>query len=121
MCAREVHVCCAPNAVKLITRLIEECGDSHELKEYERDTELIFQEGVNFEFPGSIEKGNALIAFSKRMVFGISSILAERGYKVSVTAWLWSMPVTRVVTGILLTYIVTNTIRSYDGRGKHDR
>ena len=81
--AREVHVCCSPNAVKIVIQLIEECGDSFEVAEYRRDVPLVV-DGRPFSFPKSVEPGDALIAFSKRMVLGIASILADKGMRVSV-------------------------------------
>jgi len=79
----EIHICCAPNAVKLAATLIESCGDTYETIEYHRDTELIF-ESEPFRFPSDVVKGDALIAFSKKMVLGISSLLTQHGLKASV-------------------------------------
>jgi len=79
----EIHLCCSPNAVKLAVTLIESCGDTHEAIEYHRDTELIF-ESEPYSFPSDVAGGDALIAFSKKMVLGISSLLTERGIKASV-------------------------------------
>ena len=81
--SNEIHICCSPNAVKLAITLIESCGDTHEMIEYHRDTELIF-EPEPFNFPTGVAEGDALIAFSKKMVLGISSLLTERGLKASV-------------------------------------
>ena len=81
--AKEVHVCCSSNAVKLVTQMGEECGDTVTVKEYERDTPLVIDRS-RFSFPKSVEQGDALIAFSKKMVLGIASYLADAGIKSSV-------------------------------------
>ena len=81
--ADEVHVCCSSNAVRLITRLIEECGDEFEIIEYERDIPLLVDKG-SFLFPKNVQDGDALIAFSKKMVLGIASYLADNGIASSI-------------------------------------
>ena len=81
--ANEVHICCSPDAVDIIILLIEECGDTHESVLYERDVPLVVDDRP-FYFPGGVEDGDALIAFSKRMVLGIASILADNGIRASV-------------------------------------
>jgi hypothetical protein len=78
-----IHVCCSPNAVNLLIRLIKDCGDSYEINKYNRDTELVLDEKA-FTFPRSVKPGDALIAFSKRSVLNISSILAEKNKRASV-------------------------------------
>jgi hypothetical protein len=81
--SKKVHVCCSPNAVNLLLRLINDCGDSYEVYEYRRDTELVLDE-ENFSFPKNVKKGDALVVFSKRMVLGISGVLAQQNKKASV-------------------------------------
>ena len=78
-----VHVCCSPNAVNLLIKLIMDCGDSYEVTEYSRDTELVLDTKA-FTFPRGVKPGDALIVFSKKSVLGISSILAEKNRKASV-------------------------------------
>lgn len=82
VCA-QVHICCSPNALKLVIKLIESCGDTHEQVEYLRNTELVFEPEL-FTFPESVSKGDALIAFSKKSVLGISSLLSQKRIKASV-------------------------------------
>ena len=81
--AREVHICCSTNAVNILTRLIEECGDSYEIKNYTRDTPLLVDQET-FYFPEGVTEGDALIAFSKKAVLGIASYLADKGISASV-------------------------------------
>jgi ATP-dependent RNA helicase SUPV3L1/SUV3 len=81
--AKEIHVCCSPDAISLLKTLIEDCKDTFEVHEYQRNTPLIVED-TQFKFPESIQPGDALVAFSKRMVLRISGILASQGYRVSV-------------------------------------
>lgn len=81
--SKEVHLCCSPNAVKLLMKLITDCGDSYEVFEYHRDTELLLDE-ANFSFPRNVRRGDALVVFSKNMVLGVSGALAERNKNTSV-------------------------------------
>jgi hypothetical protein len=81
--AERVHVCCSANAVSLLAKLITDCGDSYEVLQYFRDTELVMDE-KNFSFPHNVKRGDALIVFSKKMVLAVSSALAERGKSASV-------------------------------------
>ena len=81
--AREVHVCCSKNANKLLIQLINDCGDTYEVYEYERNTPLIIEE-EQFKFLDSVQPGDALVVFSKKMVLRIAGILTSKGKKVSV-------------------------------------
>ncbi|MCL2045553.1 MAG: hypothetical protein FWG88_04125 [Oscillospiraceae bacterium] len=81
--AKEVHICCSSNAIKLLTRLIDECGDSYEIISYVRDTPLLMDQET-FIFPDGVCEGDALIAFSKKVVLGIASYLADKGISASV-------------------------------------
>jgi len=78
----EVHVCCSPNAVNIIKQLINDCGDSCEVVEYEWNTPLL-AETKAFSFPKSVSKGDALVVFSRRSVLQVSGELVNRGLKVS--------------------------------------
>jgi len=81
--ANEIHICCQPNAVNLVIQLIKSCGEKYKVCQYLRDTELVFEKEA-FTFPSGVKRGDALIAFSKRMVLGISGALAEKNIKASV-------------------------------------
>ncbi len=82
MCT-EIHLCMAPEAKDIIIKMIEECGDTYEVHEHVRDTELKFQPGV-FDVEKDLQKGDALIVFSKRKVLALASYLQGVGVKVSV-------------------------------------
>lgn len=79
---KEIHVCGAANARGLLEKIIRDCGDEYQVVEYTRDTPL----EVN-PAPFSLnkaERGDALVAFSKRRVLELSKYLQERGVKNSV-------------------------------------
>lgn len=79
----EIHLCMAPEAKDIIIKMIEECGDTYEVHEHVRDTELCFQQGI-FDVERDLQKGDALIVFSKRKVLALASYLQGIGVKVSV-------------------------------------
>ena len=81
--AKEVHVCAASHAQKLITRLVEDCGDEIDIVRHERQTPLLMEE-TDFEFPDSVEEKDALIVFSKKDVHACASDLQSKGIKCSV-------------------------------------
>ncbi len=82
LCADEIHACASPDAEKLLTQIIEDCGDELNLVRHERMTPLeVEKEG--FQFPGSVRPGDALIVFSKARVHAVAAELRSRGYKVS--------------------------------------
>ena len=83
VCADEVHVCMAPEAEHCVIRMIEDCGDEYRVVRHERKTPLIFDERA-FNFPKSVERGDALIVFSRRDVHSVASVLQSKGIKCSV-------------------------------------
>ena len=78
----EVHVCLAPEAEECVIRLIEDCKDTYEIRRHERKTPLLCDER-RFSFPKSVEKGDALIVFSRRDVHSVASVLQGRGVRCS--------------------------------------
>lgn len=82
LCAEEIHVCASPDAEQLLTRIIGECGDELTVVRHERMTPLEV-ETVGFQFPNSVQPGDALIVFSKARVHAVAAELKTRGYKVS--------------------------------------
>jgi ATP-dependent RNA helicase SUPV3L1/SUV3 len=80
--AEEIHICLAPEAKDIIIKLIERCGDSYEIKNHERSTKLTF---INKEFKiKDIEKGDALIVFSKKSVLSVAAELEKHHIKSSI-------------------------------------
>ena len=83
VCAEEVHVCCAMNAVELLIHLIDDCEDTYEVVYHQRQTRLAL-DNENFDFPGSVHEKDALIVFSRRNVHAVASELQRRGVLCSV-------------------------------------
>ena len=81
--AKEVHVCCAPEAKELIIRIINECDDTYEVEEHTRKTPLKVGESA-FNFPKNVEKGDALIVFSRKNVHAVAAALNNRKLKSSI-------------------------------------
>ena len=78
----EIHLCGAALAQEQLTSMIRDCGDQYELKEYRRLVPLQVQRApVKLS---AIEKGDALVTFSKRGVLALSRHFAERGMRNSV-------------------------------------
>ena len=82
--ADEIHVCIAPYAEKIITDLIEECGDSYEIVRHERQTPLVMDKSKFKLFREYIRKHDALIVFSRRNVHAVAGELRTMGIRCSV-------------------------------------
>lgn len=106
--AYEIHLCTAPEAVDLLVKIIEDCGDTYEIVNYKRRTPLIYdssldtgakiqrtneggtrrkitcQERLDKINIDALEYGDALIAFSRKDVLEISEILDKKGIGSSV-------------------------------------
>ncbi|MEM1484785.1 helicase-related protein [Oscillospiraceae bacterium PP1C4] len=78
----EIHVCGALNTKELLIKIIEDCGDAYEIKEYTRSTPLEIYE-PSYEYSDA-EKGDALVIFSKQRVLEISKYFLDKGTKTSV-------------------------------------
>lgn len=74
--ANEIHLCLAPEAEDMVVKLIERCHDKYEIHRHERKTDLVF-ENKTFDL-SKIQKGDALIVFSKRSVLALSNELKNR-------------------------------------------
>jgi ATP-dependent RNA helicase SUPV3L1/SUV3 len=81
--AKEVIVCCSGNAVPLLVKLIESCGDDYSIVKHTRETPLVFEDKP-FTFPNDVQPGDALIAFSRRRVLELAHELTELGTRASV-------------------------------------
>lgn len=82
LCCPEIHLCGALNAKEQLMRMIKDCGDDFEIKEYSRLVPLQVQRAhVKFS---DVKYGDALVAFSKRRVLALSRYFTERRMKNSV-------------------------------------
>lgn len=82
LCSPEIHLCGALNAKEQLIRMIQDCGDNLEIREYARLVPLRTQKSrVKFS---DIKRGDALVAFSKRKVLALSGYFSEHEIKNSV-------------------------------------
>jgi len=80
--AKEVHVCGDHSAYERVQEIAKLCGDELSVRKYERMTELLVEE--HSIRVGEMEKGDALIVFSRRNALKYKSDLEKVGFKVSV-------------------------------------
>lgn len=83
VCAEEVHVCAAPNALEILVKLITACGDDYTVLKHERQVPLT-AETEPFAFPQSVRPEDALIVFSKSGVLRRAAELQALGIRTSV-------------------------------------
>ncbi len=82
LCCPEIHLCGALNAKEQLIRMICDCGDDYEIKEYTRLVPLQPLKGsVQYD---DVEPGDALVAFSRRRVLSLSQYFTDQGMKHSV-------------------------------------
>jgi len=79
--SKEIHVCGALNTKELLIKIIEDCGDEYEFREYKRDIPLMLED-KSFSYK-DIEVGDALVTFSKKKVLEIAYFYSKLGIKVS--------------------------------------
>lgn len=77
----EIHICGALNAKELLIKIIEDCQDEYEFREYKRSIPLEIQyEAFTYK---EIEDGDALVVFSKKKVLQLAYHYADLGIKAS--------------------------------------
>lgn len=81
--AEEIHLCASPVAEKLIIEMITRCQDTYDIVHHERNTKLEFMP-EKYDINKDVEKGDALITFSKKNVLAIAAALETKGVKTSV-------------------------------------
>ncbi|KAJ3092257.1 hypothetical protein HK102_009227 [Quaeritorhiza haematococci] len=69
--ADEIHLCGEPSAVDLIKTLCESTGDEVEVTNYERLTPLTVQKKSLDGNLGKVQKGDAVITFSRSNIFAV--------------------------------------------------
>ena len=82
-CADRIHVCMSENALEIVQKLIDSCGDTCEVIRHTRNTPLIFEE-EEFAFPEGIQKHDALIVFSRKKVLWVAAELEKNNINASV-------------------------------------
>ena len=81
--AERIHVCAAPEAERRLIAMIEACGNEYEIVRHERKTPLTAQ-AEKFQFPKDVQKGDALIVFSRKNVHSVAAALQERNIPCSI-------------------------------------
>ncbi|MCK5883389.1 MAG: hypothetical protein KAG61_06855 [Bacteriovoracaceae bacterium] len=80
--ADEVHICGDPSALDLVEQIVELCGDSLEIRNYERMTELNVESTP--AVVGDLQKNDAVIVFSRKKALKYKNDLERCGFKVSI-------------------------------------
>ena len=78
-----IHLCLSNNAKDIIIKLIDACGDTYEIIEYNRKNELKC-DTENFNSYKDVKKGDALIVFSKKSVYAVAAELQALNIKSSI-------------------------------------
>ena len=79
----EIHICMAPEALNIIIKLIEDCGDTYEVINHKRDTELIFEDKT-FNLNKDVKAGDAIVVFGKRKALAVSAEILNKNIKTSI-------------------------------------
>jgi ATP-dependent RNA helicase SUPV3L1/SUV3 len=79
--SKEIHICGASNAKELLIKIIKDCGDEYEIKEYVRDIPLMLEDKA-FTYK-NIQDGDTLVVFSKKRVLELAYHYSNLGIKAS--------------------------------------
>lgn len=79
---KEIHVCGALNTKELLEKILKDCKDDYEIKEYTRNVPLEV-EYKNFNIRDA-QEGDAIVVFSKKRVLEIASEYSNLGIKASI-------------------------------------
>ena len=79
---KEIHLCGALNAKEVVERILSDCQDEFEFKEYKRSIPLVVED-KNFDHK-EVEAGDAIVVFSKKKVLQIAEQYSSEGIKVSI-------------------------------------
>ena len=78
----EIHICGAANAKYILEKMISDCKDEYEIKEYKRTIPLEV-EYKNFNY-NDTQEGDAIVVFSKKRVLEIAQDYSNKGIKASI-------------------------------------
>lgn len=78
----EIHLCGALNAKDVVEKILKDCKDEFEFKEYNRSIPLVVED-KNFSYKEA-EEGDAIVVFSKKKVLQIAEQYSSEGIKVSI-------------------------------------
>ena len=80
--AKKIHICGALNAKEILIKIIEDCKDDYEIKEYKRNIPLEVED-KEFSYK-DVEEGDAIVLFSKKKVLSLAEEYSEKGIKASI-------------------------------------
>ncbi|MBA9009956.1 ATP-dependent RNA helicase SUPV3L1/SUV3 [Clostridium saccharobutylicum] len=78
----EIHICGALNSKYILEKMISDCNDEYEIKEYKRAIPLEVED-KNFSY-NDVQDGDAIVVFSKKRVLEIAQEYSNRGIKTSI-------------------------------------
>ena len=109
----EIHICGAMNAKELLIKILEDCEDDYEIKEYHRSIPLIV-ETKNFSY-NDVQEGDAIVVFSKKRVLEIAQDYSNKNIKTSII--YGDLPPEAIGMGVNLPIrrIIFMAIRKFDG------
>lgn len=81
--ADTIHICMAPEAMNIVKKLINLCGDTYEEVEHKRRSKLVLNNSQFNLNAKNVEEGDAYIVFSKKKVLQVAADLVKQGVKVS--------------------------------------
>nr|MCR5404395.1 helicase [Butyrivibrio sp.] len=80
-----IHICASEDAEKLLIKMINSCKDTYEVVYHKRMTPLVMDDSArDFRFPEDVQKGDALIVFSRRDVHSVAAELQAAGRTCSI-------------------------------------
>ena len=78
----EIHICGAANAKYILEKMITDCKDEYEVKEYKRAIPLeVEYKSFNYN---NAQEGDAIVVFSKKKVLEIAQEYSNKGIKASI-------------------------------------
>lgn len=81
--AKRIHVCTAPESLKILCKILDDCGTDYEMKEHNRTVPL-YANPKCIRFPQDLTPATAVICFSKKKVLQVAAYLEEQGYHVNI-------------------------------------
>ncbi|MGL5635097.1 MAG: helicase-related protein [Sarcina sp.] len=80
--ASEIHICGALNSLELLKKMLDDCGDEYEIKEYVRRVPLEI-ESKPFNL-NDAQEGDAIVLFSKKKVLETAQTFSNMGIAASI-------------------------------------
>jgi ATP-dependent RNA helicase SUPV3L1/SUV3 len=81
--ADEIHVCGEPGSAELLQRICETTGETMEIRNYKRLTELAVEDSALGSLD-NVQPGDCIVCFSKNDIYAVSREIESRGREVAV-------------------------------------